>query len=249
MALKTVEYGTDNSEVVFLLHGGGLSWWNYKDVAELLVDRFHIVIPILDGHSGSDRPFTTIEDNAREIISYIDERFGGSVLLIGGLSLGGQILVDVLSQRNNICEFAIVESANVLPMKLTAALVKPVYSMFYPLVAKRWFARMQFRYLRIKEAYFESYYADSSGISEDDMTAFLTANSNYALKGTFADCKAKVLVLTGGKELYNIKKSSKKITECLNTSGMIVLKGLRHGEFSINYPEQYIELLLQLTGR
>ena len=41
---------------------------------------FGIIVPILDGHAGSDKNFTTIEDNAAEIISFIDVKFGGSVL-------------------------------------------------------------------------------------------------------------------------------------------------------------------------
>ena len=247
--LKTVEYGKDNEDVLFLLHGGGLSWWNYKEVAELLEDRFHIVIPILDGHSGSDRPFTSIEDNADEIIAYIDERFGGSVLLIGGLSLGGQILVEMLSKRSDICKFAIVESANAIQMKLTSALIKPVYSLFYPLVRRRWFASLQFRYLRIKEEYFENYYADSSVISENDMTAFLTANSNYTLQNTLRDCRSKVLVVAGGKELRAMKKSAAMIADNLPTSKMMILEGLHHGEFSLNCPGRYAEELIQMTGK
>ena len=91
--MKIVEYGKENSDVIILLHGGGLSWWNYKEAAEILADRFHIVMPILNGHSGSDAPFTSIENNASDIISYIDKNFGGHVLLIGGLSLGAQVLV------------------------------------------------------------------------------------------------------------------------------------------------------------
>lgn len=43
------------------------------------------------------RDFTTIESNAAEIISFIDAELGGSVLLIGGLSLGGQVLLELLS--------------------------------------------------------------------------------------------------------------------------------------------------------
>lgn len=31
------EYGTDNKETILLLHGGGLSWWNYTEVAEIHV--------------------------------------------------------------------------------------------------------------------------------------------------------------------------------------------------------------------
>lgn len=67
------EYGTDRKDTIILLHGGGLSWWNYREVAELLQGEYHFILPVLDGHAGSDRPFTTIEDNASEIISFIDE--------------------------------------------------------------------------------------------------------------------------------------------------------------------------------
>ena len=66
--MKYIEFGKDNKETIILLHGGGLSWWNYKDVAELLKDEYHIILPILDGHAGSDRDFRSIEDNAKEII-------------------------------------------------------------------------------------------------------------------------------------------------------------------------------------
>ena len=44
--MKRMEYGRDNKEVLVLLHGGGLSWWNFRKEAELLGDRFHVVLPI-----------------------------------------------------------------------------------------------------------------------------------------------------------------------------------------------------------
>ena len=65
------EFGADRQETILLLHGGGLSWWNYREEAELLQQEFHVVLPILDGHAGSDRPFTTIEENAAELISAV----------------------------------------------------------------------------------------------------------------------------------------------------------------------------------
>ena len=198
--MKAVEYGKDNKEVIIFLHGGGLSWWNYKEVAERLVDHFHIVIPILNGHSGSDLSFTSIENNAKEIIAYIDENFEGHVLLIGGLSLGGQILVEMLSQRSSICEFAIIENA------------------------------------------------DTVNISENDMVAFLMANSNYSVKDTLSDCKSKVLVLVGSKENSIMKKSARIIADHLLTSRLEVMENYYHGDFSINHSEQYVEKLLQLIS-
>ena len=70
LIMRYVECGNQNSETVILLHGGGLSWWNYRDVAQLLSDRFHVVLPILDGYAGSDAPFTSVEENAARIIAH-----------------------------------------------------------------------------------------------------------------------------------------------------------------------------------
>lgn len=67
------EYASKNNDIIILLHGGGLSWWNYIDEISLLENEFHIVIPILDGHSGSDTNFTSIESNALEIINFINK--------------------------------------------------------------------------------------------------------------------------------------------------------------------------------
>ena len=35
-SMTVVEYGQQNAEVILLLHGGGLSWWNYREAAKLL---------------------------------------------------------------------------------------------------------------------------------------------------------------------------------------------------------------------
>ena len=58
--MTTVEYGDRSRETVILLHGGGLSWWNYREAAELLEDRFHVILPVLDGHADSDSGFVSI---------------------------------------------------------------------------------------------------------------------------------------------------------------------------------------------
>ncbi|MBQ4603822.1 MAG: alpha/beta hydrolase, partial [Clostridia bacterium] len=84
--MKHIEYGKHCLDTIILLHGGGLSWWNYEEVAKSLQKDYHIILPILDGHAESDKTFTTIENNAKEIIEYIDAHCGGSVLMFGGLS-------------------------------------------------------------------------------------------------------------------------------------------------------------------
>ncbi len=197
--MKFQEYGSAQKETILLLHGGGLSWWNYREAAALLQNDYHVVLPVLDGHAGTDRPFTTIEENAAEIISFIDERLGGSVLLIGGLSLGGQILLEMLSQRGDLCPYALVESAAVIPSKLTNLLIAPAFGGSYGLIRNREFAKLQFHSLHIDPAFFEDYYRDTCQITKEDMIAFMKANTSYALKDALRGVPAEGHVYYGSR--------------------------------------------------
>ena len=240
------EFGEAKRETIVLLHGGGLSWWNYRETAEMLKNEFHIILPILDGHAGSDRPFTSIEENAAEIISWIDAHCGGSVLLIGGLSLGGQILLEMLSQRRNLCSCALVESAAVIPSRLTNALIAPVFGCSYGLIQNRSFARLQFQSLHIRPELFEDYYRDTCQIKNSDMVAFMKASTAYALKDTIRSSKANVRVYYGGKEPAEIKRSAELIGKKLPASQLHCFRDFYHGEFSINHAQDYADTIRQM---
>lgn len=241
------EYGTDQKDTIILLHGGGLSWWNYREVAEILQEEYHIILPILDGHSGSDRPFTTIEENAEEMIQFIDEKLSGSVLLIGGLSLGGQILLEMLSKRKDLCTYALVESAAVIPSRLTNMLIAPAFGSCYGLIGNRGFSRLQFKSLHIKPELFEDYYRDTCQIKKHDMIAFLKANTAYALKDSLRESSAMIHVYVGEKENREILRSAESICRMLPACKLTRMNGLRHGEFSINHADQYANALRQIA--
>ena len=241
--MKIREFGRGNPETIILLHGGGLSWWNYQAEAELLRSDYHIVLPILDGHADSDMPFTSIEDNAAELIAFIDENYGGSVQLIGGLSLGAQVLLEALAQRSDLCRYALVESASVIPSRLTKALIGLAFGSSYGLIQSKRFARLQFRSLHMPEHLFEAYYRDTCKIAKSDMIAFLRASASYALKASVANTAARVRVLAGGKENGGILRSVEAIKRGIPGCTASVLPGLYHGELSLNYPERYVDSL------
>ena len=241
--MTVMEYGTPHRDTVLLLHGGGLSWWNYREVAQKLSEQYHVVLPVLDGHADSDAPFTTIEDNAARLISYIDSHLGGQVLAICGLSLGGQIALEILSQRPDICQFALIESALVKPSKLTATLIGPTFGMSYSLIKQRWFARMQATYLGIPMTMFDDYFRDTGKISKADMIAFLKANSLYTIKPSLSETRAKVKIVAGSREQKSILDSAKLLHSTIPGSQLEILLGLRHGDLSINHPAQYIQML------
>ncbi len=245
--MRFQEYGTNQKDTILLLHGGGLSWWNYREVAELLQGEYHIILPILDGHSDSDRPFTTLEENASEIISFIDEQLNGSVLLIGGLSLGGQVLLEMLSQRRDICSCALVESAAVIPSKLTNMLIAPAFGTSYSLIRNKGFARLQFHALHIKPGLFDDYYRDTCQIEKQDMIAFMKANASYAIKEAFRETSAKVHVFIGEKETREILRSAEVICRILPSCRLHRMSGYKHGDFSINHADQYANAIRQIV--
>ena len=243
-----IEFGQQNSQVIMLLHGSGLSWWNYRKVAQKLAEHYHVVLPVLDGHAGSDAPFTTIENNAAELISYIDIHFNGQILALGGLSLGGQVAVEMLSQRRDICQYALLESALVKPMKLTASLIGPTFGMSYGLIKQKWFAKLQADYLGIPRDLFADYFRDTCRIRKADMIAFLKSNSLYTIQPSLSETEAKVKITAGAKEQKNIRDSAKLLHKAIPGSSMEILPGLRHGDLSINKPEQYVKVLTSWIG-
>lgn len=244
--MKYRKFGESSSKTILLLHGGGLSWWNYREAAELLQKEFRVILPVLDGHAGSDRAFTAIEDNAGEILAFIDEHLGGSVSLLGGLSLGAQTALEIVSRRKDVCSCALIESAAVLPSKLTNALIGPAFGMSYGLVKHRSFAKMQFRSLRMKEDLFEEYYRDTCAIRKDDMIAFMKASTSYTLKDQAAETSAKLYVFAGEKETKEIRESAREIVRKIPSSELVTLNGLRHGEFPINHAAMYAEAVRQI---
>lgn len=244
--MVTIEYGQEKPEVVLLLHGGGLSWWNYREAAEILKDDYHVVIPILDGHGGSDRDFLSIADCAEALIRLIDERFEGQVSLLGGVSLGGQFALEMLSRRGDICSFAMIESALTIPMRLTNMLTKPMLDMSYGLIQKPWFAKLQFRYLKIKPSLFQEYYRDTCAITRENMTAFLKANLGFAAPKELERTKAKVSVYVGGREPRIMRRSAERLHRMVPGSHLTVFPDWYHGEFSINHPDLYAKEVKKL---
>ena len=245
--MKYKEYGLKNKDIIILLHGGGLSWWNYIDEIGLLEDEFHIVIPILDGHSDSDTNFISIENNASEIINFINENYNGKVKLIGGLSLGGQVLLEILSRNPNICEYAVIESALVIPMKFTYKMIEPIFNLTYGLTKKSCFSKLQFKNLKIKNSLYDLYYEDTCKISKNNLIAFMKSNSSYELKDTLSRTRAKVLILVGSKERSIMKKSAVKIAELIPNSELEILQGYYHGDISINHADDYVERVKRLV--
>ena len=251
--MNAIIFGPANKEpvpTVLLLHGGGLSWWNYRAVAELLADRYRVILPVLDGHGDNPIPFTTIDAAAAYLLKDLDASYGGHVTLLGGVSLGAQVAISMLAQRPDVCDAALLESALTIPLPLTRLLVGPACAVSYPLIQKRWFAKAQFDALHLPPDLFEEYYRDSCRISQDSLTALLRANAGFSLPAQLASCNARVLVTAGSRERPVMRRSAQLLAECLPHAQLEILAGFRHGEFSTWHSAEYAEAVEGLlSGR
>ncbi|NTV88811.1 MAG: alpha/beta hydrolase [Clostridiales bacterium] len=238
------EYGDSNLPVMILLHGGGLSDWSLSRVVEGLSEEYRLVTPVIDGH-GEDggNSFISIEDSAEKLEKYVDERCNGHVFAVGGLSIGAQIVVQALSDRPDIADYAFIESALVYPIKSVAALAVPVYKLSFGLIKKRWFAGIQSKVLFVPKDMFERYFEDSCRMSLESFINITLSNGNYSLKDGIHNTKAKVLIIAGEKEIKIMKKSAALLNRQIAGSLAYIAKGMGHGELSLAWPQEYIRLV------
>lgn len=245
--MKFKTFGRKENPAIVLLHGGGLSWWSLRKIIALLEEEYYLVAPILDGHGeDGETTFISIEDSARKLIGYIDEALGGKVHTICGLSIGGQIAAEVLSQRNDISTYALLESTLVYPIPGTRLLTVPMYALAYGWLKNKSFAKLQAKSLFVTEDLFDLYYQDSLKISKQSLINITLSNGEYSIKDGLKDTKAKVGVVVGGKELGIMKKSARALTEAIPGSERIELPKYGHGELSLVHADEYVDVLKKL---
>jgi len=243
------EFGTKSKPVLILLHGGGLSWWSFTPHIEALKDDYFIIAPIIDGH-GEDwnNTFLSIEHSAEQIIKYINENYNGRVHSICGLSIGAQILVEILAKEPDITKYAVIESALLFPLK-SISLFVPTYNILYGLSKKKWFAKIQAKNLNIPDELFEHYYNDSCLMTKESFINLVKSNGNYLVPSSICNTNANVLILVGEYELPVMKKSAKLLRTSIAKSKLKILERSKHGEFCIIYPDKYVELLKELYSK
>lgn len=238
------EFGNKNKPVLMMIHGEGLSWWNYKKEIKLLKINFHIITPIIDGHGDDYKTeFTSISDVSSKIINYIKTKFNGKIFALCGLSLGGQIVVDILSKEHCITEYAVIESALISRSKFIVHLIIPIYNFYFKFSKYKWFSFIQSQSLNISSDLFDDYYNDSKKISHKTLINITKCNESYRLPDSLNYCKSKVLILVGEKEISTMKKSAIILNVNIPDSVIEIVEGSSHGELSLNYPEKYVKLL------
>lgn len=120
-------------------------------------------------------------------------------------------------------------------------MIKPVFGSCFGLIKQKWFSKLQFKSLKMNQEFFDDYYRDTCKITKQNMIAFLQENSIYSIKDSLGISNAKVNVFVGEKENSAMKISAKIINEKIKGSSLRIIEKMYHGEFSINYADDYVK--------
>ncbi len=99
--MKYFEFGTENPELMVMLHGGGTSYLGMLPTAKEVAKVYHVVLVAYDGFN-PDEPeteFVSPMDEAKRLGDYIVAHYCGRIDILYGISYGCRVLMEVLADE------------------------------------------------------------------------------------------------------------------------------------------------------
>ncbi|MGE5653683.1 MAG: alpha/beta fold hydrolase [Bacillota bacterium] len=199
MGLYVKQVRPDCERTVVLIHGGGVSGWMWRPQVETLND-YHCLVPDLAEHgmSISVKPFS-IKESAEQIAEIIRQQAHGGRADVVVLSIGGQIVAELLANAPDVLDHAIISGAlsRALPgYRLTSAL--GVASL--PLSKAGWMIRASLKSLGIPPEFELELADDTRATTAEGFRRIMEAVGTFALSSKLRETKVPTLVVVGEKE-------------------------------------------------
>ena len=110
-------FGNKNAPTLLLIPGLGVSYEIFLPLIRLTEESFRIIAVEVDGFTlGKHTRFTSVDDQAAQVIAYVREHYAGHLHCAYGLSLGGKILSRILERNEMTINHAILDAAPLLPL-------------------------------------------------------------------------------------------------------------------------------------
>ena len=252
------EFGDKKFPHILSIHGGGNSWWNYIRQPRMLSDKYHVILPTLDGHGEEyQQDYITTENSAQQILEYIKNNCDRKLFAIGGVSLGGQIAIELLSLDSDIAEKAIIDGSICIPQPKLARICTVIVKLFGKIMFSKSASKIQLGLMKKmypNMAYpeeIENYYIeDMPRIPIKTLvTIYQTYMGEYRLKYAIKESKAQVLYIYGEKEMKCVKESAKLFQKMHPDCTLYEAKGYNHGYLSAYLPLEWMEVVNHILIR
>lgn len=238
-------FGKKGAPTLMLIPGLGVSYEIFIPLIRLLEDRFHIIAVQVDGFTlGRRTEFTSVKDQAIQTIKYIKENFGGSVDVAYGVSLGGQILSQMMERNEVNIGHAIMDAAPLLP--LPGWLIAPLK---YIQCANVWTC---YHWTGFWRWVFHSHYFDV--LLDECRKIYPFGGSEAVLDGYTSVYTTRLEKIEGNeihywhgtKEAFVAKPQVKHLKKLFPETIVEIFKGMNHGQLLIDFPEEVANRILRM---
>jgi len=241
--------GLSPGAIIFLVHGGASSSRMYDEVVPLLTSHnYHVKLPDLPGHgktaiSARTRSgqipqhhgqfqFSFATTSLRDIILELKQSHSSNLVVLVGISLGGQIVLDFLSKYPYLVSAAIVSGVSIHPPDGKASWEMPRL----PTEDERWMKVLT---------------EDMNAMGVENAQQVQDTSFNFTFDAPCGSEKAKfppTLVLIGENDVAMAKRDFKelatKVKAANSKSEEMVLQGAWHNH-SIDVPEVFADIVIK----
>jgi len=228
MELYFKETGKDNDETIVFLHGDGIAGWMWDEQLEAFSD-YHCIVPDLPGHGKSAEVKSfTVQSAADMIIDIIKNKANNGKAHLVGLSLGAQIVVQILSTAPEVVDHALISGAlvrNSQPTETFLELLNHLIKVYLPDKNKTIRIMSYVRSYNIPRN-LRSKFKESTYIIEPySLDKIIRENMLFKMPDNLENANVPVLVVTGQKDCRIVEESARNLRDVLpNSKGVSALK-------------------------
>ncbi len=221
MSLYIKETGKNNDETIVFLHGDGIAGWMWDKQVESFSNYHCIVIDLPEhGKSVDVKPFT-VKSSAEMVIDIINERAHGGKAHLVGISLGAQIIVQILSTAPEIVDHAFISGAIARSVQPTESFLKRLdhlIEIYIPVKNNNLLINSYMRSYNIPKSLFGKFKESTCIIEPDSSGRIIKENMLFKIPDGLENVKVPVLVMTGEKDYRIVKKSALNLWSALPNS-------------------------------
>lgn len=228
MDLYYKETCKNNDESIIFLHGEGTAGWVWDKQLEAFSD-YHCIVPDLPGHgkSAEIKPFS-IQRTANMIIDIIRKKaYNGKAHLVG-ISLGAQIIVQILSSAPEVADHVLISGAvvrNSQPSENFLGLMNHLIKIYLPDKNKTIRIMSYVRSYNIPKNLRGKFKESTYVIRSDFLDEIIRENMLFMMPDGLEEVDVPVLVMAGQKDYAIINESALNLLKVLpNSKGAIILR-------------------------
>ena len=238
-------FGSEKAPTLLLIPGLGVSYEIFLPLIRLVEERFRIITVEVDGFTlGKHTRFTSVDDQASQIIAYVQAHCDGHLDCAYGLSLGGKILSRILERNKLTIDHAILDAAPLLP--LPKWLVNPLrhYQAINVWTCYHWTGFWKF--------VFHSHYFDV--LLDECRKTWPWGGKQAVLDGYKSVYTSKLETISGAdihfwygtKEAFAAKPQVKHLMTIYPDVHVQVFEGMNHGQLLVDRPEEIVQRIIQI---